>query len=391
VIQRGIELKITRTQKDLRNGLLHMLKIKNYHDITISEICKFAGYNRGTFYNNFNNKDNLLEFLIDSRLNEMVLHLNKSYFPYETYSSTLLIFKTLFDNGDFFQSLLNNNTIIDFRYKTYEALLNGHYKKVSDIPQNLEKYESIEEFYYSYVGSAMMGITMYWIKDGMKKSPEYLTEKFLEIVDTRPHDLILGKIPFRSSRNNDKKLDPRVARSKTALKNALIMLMQNKKYSQIKIAEIIQLAEYNRSTFYAHFDSKDHLYKYMINDLTTGMTNSILPLNINHNKLERKSSNSPILRLFNYLYDNRYLLNILYTDKNVPGFFNEIYTSLCQFFIEELNEREKIDTEMYAHYLTSTLLNTKGVWFSSKLQYSPLYVAELYEDLLKTHPVEKEI
>src|SRR5699024_8402226 len=257
-------------------------------------------------------------------------------------------------------------------YKTYEALLNGHYKKVSDIPQNLEKYESIEEFYYSYVGSAMMGITMYWIKDGMKKSPEYLTEKFLEIVDTRPHDLILGKIPFRSSRNNDKKLDPRVARSKTALKNALIMLMQNKKYSQIKIAEIIQLAEYNRSTFYAHFDSKDHLYKYMINDLTTGMTNSILPLNINHNKLERKSSNSPILRLFNYLYDNRYLLNILYTDKNVPGFFNEIYTSLCQFFIEELNEREKIDTEMYAHYLTSTLLNTKGVWFSSKLQYSPL-------------------
>src|SRR5258708_13652931 len=53
--------------------------------------------------------------------------------------------------------------------------------------------------------------------------------------------------------------DRRSARTKATLQHALMSLIRKKRYEAISIKEICEAANVGRSTFYAHYTSKDHL------------------------------------------------------------------------------------------------------------------------------------
>lgn len=54
-------------------------------------------------------------------------------------------------------------------------------------------------------------------------------------------------------------IDRRVERTRNALYDALVGLIRDRGYSAIGVAEIVEAANVGRSTFYAHFHSKDEL------------------------------------------------------------------------------------------------------------------------------------
>ena len=56
-------------------------------------------------------------------------------------------------------------------------------------------------------------------------------------------------------------IDRRVARTRTALYEALLALIRRKHYELITVEDILTEANIGRSTFYAHFTSKDDLLK----------------------------------------------------------------------------------------------------------------------------------
>jgi AcrR family transcriptional regulator len=56
-------------------------------------------------------------------------------------------------------------------------------------------------------------------------------------------------------------IDRRVARTRTALCEALLALIRRKHYELITVEDILTEANIGRSTFYAHFTSKDDLLK----------------------------------------------------------------------------------------------------------------------------------
>lgn len=59
--------------------------------------------------------------------------------------------------------------------------------------------------------------------------------------------------------------------TKISLLHAFIQLMNEKPFEKISIYDITSLAQVNRSTFYAHFDDKYELFKYMIGDSATSV------------------------------------------------------------------------------------------------------------------------
>jgi AcrR family transcriptional regulator len=56
-----------------------------------------------------------------------------------------------------------------------------------------------------------------------------------------------------------KKMDARVRRTRDALGDALIALMQEKPFDSIKVQDVLDRAKVGRSTFYSHFSDKDDL------------------------------------------------------------------------------------------------------------------------------------
>jgi AcrR family transcriptional regulator len=58
----------------------------------------------------------------------------------------------------------------------------------------------------------------------------------------------------------DKQDDRRIQRTKQLLQNALISLVAEKRFDKITIQDIIDRANVGRTTFYAHFQSKEALF-----------------------------------------------------------------------------------------------------------------------------------
>lgn len=55
------DIRVVRTKRSLKKALLTLLKEKKFKDITVTDIVSYAGVNRGSFYNHFQNKEELLD------------------------------------------------------------------------------------------------------------------------------------------------------------------------------------------------------------------------------------------------------------------------------------------------------------------------------------------
>lgn len=57
-------------QRMLEDGLMQMMTVCHYEDITVSELCDFLGIPRKTFYRYFSHKDGALAALIDHKMED---------------------------------------------------------------------------------------------------------------------------------------------------------------------------------------------------------------------------------------------------------------------------------------------------------------------------------
>lgn len=74
-------------------------------------------------------------------------------------------------------------------------------------------------------------------------------------------------MPKISETATDRNPDPRPARTRHALFEALLDLMQEKRWDRIRVQDLLDKTGLGRSTFYAHFDNKFDLLTAAIPDL----------------------------------------------------------------------------------------------------------------------------
>lgn len=73
----------------------------------------------------------------------------------------------------------------------------------------------------------------------------------------------------------DKKQDLRIIKTKNALYEALIYLMKEQSFEEIKVSDICERALVNRSTFYAHYSDKYELFMDLMSTLKSEIIKSL--------------------------------------------------------------------------------------------------------------------
>lgn len=135
----------------------------------------------------------------------------------------------------------------------------------------------------------------------------------------------------------EKKIDLRIIKSKNAIKNAFLDLMEEKGYANITITDIAKRAMINRKTFYIHFETKEALYNSISNELLSILSPTLNKLQ----NLDSKEQRQYVINMLLHFKEHKDIFNILVKDKTNPDFLNKLKEKLKYdlFSISQINKR----------------------------------------------------
>ena len=120
-------------------------------------------------------------------------------------------------------------------------------------------------------------------------------------------------------------------KTRTAIFSAFTSLLAEKSYSKITVQEIIDAANVGRTTFYAHFETKDDLLKELCEELFGHIIGSAMDCTYTHGLYSDGSApESVFCHLLQHLQEN---------DKNIIALLScESSEMFLRFFKDSLNE-----------------------------------------------------
>lgn len=98
-------------------------------------------------------------------------------------------------------------------------------------------------------------------------------------------------------------MDRRQRKTRTAIYAAFENLMANEHYSQVTVAQIIERADIGRSTFYAHFETKDELLNQICTEMFDHVFEGVNSCCITHAQLETPNLEGMMAHLLYHLRD----------------------------------------------------------------------------------------
>jgi len=176
------------TKKAIAKGFKNILKNKSFEKITIAEITAQCGLNRQTFYYHFQDKYDLINWIV---YQEAILVITKDL-TIDNWDLKVLELLTIMKNdAHFYQTTLKDIDGTEFQNYLFSVTkeiftemiehLTGNLRANQDAihEMNPEKQTVTAEF-LSY---GVVGMIIGWAQNGMKMSPDEITKNIKEIIN----------------------------------------------------------------------------------------------------------------------------------------------------------------------------------------------------------------
>ena len=173
------DLRIIKTQKLLKQSLLELFKTHSFNDITVTEICEKSMINRVTFYDHYNNKEELLNSIIEDIKEDIIKELRDDNLIYnfrKNYRKIIEKIINYFDNNKqyFNTSLVNYNNTLLFISLLHKILL-GYLNEWLKDEENIV----IQEF----ISGGLVSIIYHWIKEDKNIDKDILINNICKLLE----------------------------------------------------------------------------------------------------------------------------------------------------------------------------------------------------------------
>ncbi len=177
-------------------------------------------------------------------------------------------------------------------------------------------------------------------------------------------------------------MDRRQQKTRKAIFIAFRKLLERKRYDHITVQEIIDEANVGRSTFYAHFETKDSLLLALCEDLFYHIfEHDPCPWNGRDNDLENKLAHT----LWHIQQEKTNLSGILLSDSS------ELFMIYFKKHIRELFElhlscfNHQVPKEFLLNHLTGSFAETVLWWMKENTSPSPETMASYFMKMVQTN------
>jgi len=173
-------------------------------------------------------------------------------------------------------------------------------------------------------------------------------------------------------KKTQKPVDRRIQKSKKYLSDAFIALILEKGYEAVTVQEIIDRANVGRSTFYAHFESKEQLLFSLLETMN-----------------EKSKDGIDFEMLFNHCADNFQIAKAMLGKKGGDLIIGHIRDVMSLKIAKDLKrDSSKSKSEQLKIYFTSEALSAALVsyltnWLDADMPYSPEEMSEKCNELVK--------
>ena len=179
-------------------------------------------------------------------------------------------------------------------------------------------------------------------------------------------------------------MDRRQRKTREAIFTAFTTLLSKKSYNQISVQDIIDAADVGRTTFYAHFETKDYLLKDLCGDLFGRIIDSAMGLPHSHYHYSAESkTDSVFLHLLQHLQENdRNILELLASQNN-EIFLRYFKSNLKKLIVTQyadkgLLQNSKLPEDYLVNHIASSFVDTVDWWLSRQMKESPEEITAYY-------------
>lgn len=165
----------------------------------------------------------------------------------------------------------------------------------------------------------------------------------------------------------DIKPDRRILKTKKAIYDALVRLMQKKSLNSITVTELSELADINRKTFYKYYSTVNDVLDEVIGELVNSLNDLINEMSKDYNILSPRT----LFALLNTIMSDSDIMRGLFESDNGNLLFNKLQKTLQQTIVNELNAN-KIKTnvspsqyQFIASYVSGGMVSAYYEWITS--------------------------
>lgn len=178
-------------------------------------------------------------------------------------------------------------------------------------------------------------------------------------------------------------MDRRIQKTRAAIMAAFEALLTEKRYEQITVQDIINRANVGRSTFYAHFETRDDLLKNTCQELFEHIFDEHLSSEKSHDFSGGKSTLDRMLtHILYHLKDDRHRYLRIFSCESADLFW-KYFQSQLELLVKRYGTKDPaagklVPEDYYMNYYCSAYIESVKWWFQNSMKISPEELASYF-------------
>ena len=179
-------------------------------------------------------------------------------------------------------------------------------------------------------------------------------------------------------------MDRRQRKTREAIFTAFSSLLSQKNYNQISVQDIIDKADIGRTTFYAHFETKDYLLKALCEELFGHIIDTAMGLpHGQYHYFCGCETDSVFLHLLRHLQENDLNILGLLSSQNNEIFLRYFKSNLKNLILTQYADKgmfknSKLPVDFLVNHISSSFVETVEWWISKQMKDSPETITEYF-------------
>jgi AcrR family transcriptional regulator len=181
--------------------------------------------------------------------------------------------------------------------------------------------------------------------------------------------------------------DRRIRKTKRQLRDAMILLMQEKSLAEITVREISEVADINRGTFYLHYKDIYDMVEQIENDIFDEF-NSV----VNARDIDELKDNMILFfeDVFTYMAENVLLCSVLLSHNGDIAFLQRLKSVVKEKCYHNwdawYNKEKSCYFNTYSTFLVAGCIGVIQEWLNTGMSESPQKIARTVHDIIVNGP-----